>query len=163
MSDIRNILDMIQENESDVKPHLPESNPGETSDFVKGNARFAAHAEETLEAMVDKFEVETLPEFLRDEGVEVPNNVKEDDELNEYKWQPRADGSTRIEVAKVYQCNSCDGDGTVVDETEDDAELVTCRQCLGTGHVDAEGNPVRIGFGPREDEVVTGRENELET
>ena len=163
MSDIRNILDMIQENESDVKPHLPESNPGETSDFVKGNARFAAHAEETLEAMVDKFEVETLPEFLRDEGVEVPNNVKEDDELNEYKWQPRADGSTRIEVAKVYQCNSCDGDGTVVDETEDDAEVVTCRQCLGTGHVDAEGNPVRIGFGPREDEVVTGRENELET
>jgi hypothetical protein len=154
---------MIQENESDVKPHLPESNPGETSDFVKGNARFAAHAEETLEAMVDKFEVETLPEFLRDEGVEVPNNVKEDDELNEYKWQPRADGSTRVEVAKVYQCNQCDGDGTVVDETEDDAEVVTCRQCLGTGHVDAEGNPVRIGFGPREDEVVTGRENELET
>ena len=74
MSDIRNILDMIQENEKDVKPHLPESNPGETSDFVKNNARFAAHAEETLDAMVDKFEVETLPEFLEDEGVEVPNN-----------------------------------------------------------------------------------------
>ena len=190
MSDIRNILDMIQENEKDVKPHLPESNPGETSDFVKNNARFAAHAEETLEAMVDKFEVETLPEFLRDEGVAVPNrevdeNISdnklptidqemdsyfgskpgelEEDELNEYKWHPRADGSTRIEVAKVYQCNQCDGDGTVVDETEDDAEVVTCRRCLGTGHVDAEGNPVRIGFGPREDEVVTGREEELET
>ena len=190
MSDIRNILDMIQENEKDVKPHLPESNPGETSDFVKNNARFAAHAEETLEAMVDKFEVETLPEFLRDEGVALPNkevdeNISdnklptidkemdsyfgskpgelEEDELNEYKWQPRADGSTRIEVAKVYQCNQCDGDGTVVDETEDDAEVVTCRQCIGTGHVDAEGNPVRIGFGPREDEVVTGREEELET
>ena len=190
MSDIRNILDMIQENEKDVKPHLPESNPGETSDFVKNNARFAAHAEETLDSMVDKFEVETLPEFLRDEGVEVPNrevdeNISdnklptidkemdsyfgskpgelEEDELNEYKWQPRADGSTRIEVAKVYQCNQCDGDGTVVDETEDDAEVVTCGQCIGTGHVDAEGNPVRIGFGPREDEVVTGREEELET
>ena len=160
MSDIRNILDMIQENEKDVKPHLPESNPGETSDFVKGNARFAAHAEETLKAMVDKFEVETLPEFLRDEGVEVPN--KEED-LNEYRWQPSSDGGTRKEVAKIYQCNYCDGDGTVVDETEDDAEVVTCRQCLGTGHVDAEGNPVRIGFGPREDEVVTGREEELET
>ena len=48
MRDIRNILDMIQENEKDVKPHLPESNPGETSDFVKNNARFAAHAEETV-------------------------------------------------------------------------------------------------------------------
>lgn len=190
MSDIRNILDMIQENEKDVKPHLPESNPGETSDFVKNNARFAAHAEETLDAMVSRFEVETLPEFLEDEGVEVPNNEVdenisdnklptidkemdsyfgskpgelEEDELNEYKWQPRADGSTRIEVAKVYQCNQCDGDGTVVDETEDDAEVVTCGQCIGTGHVDAEGNPVRIGFGPREDEVVTGREEELDT
>jgi len=160
MSDIRNILVMIQENEKDVKPHLPESNPGETSDFVKNNARFAAHAEETLGSMVDKFEVETLPEFLRDEGVEVPN--KEED-LNEYRWQPSSDGNTRTEVAKVYQCNDCDGDGTVVDETEDDAEVVICKQCLGTGHVDAEGNPVRIGFGPREDEVVTGREEELET
>ena len=188
MSDIRNILDMIQENEKDVKPHLPESNPGETSDFVKNNARFAAHAEETLEAMVDKFEVETLPEFLRDEGVKIPNNKEEEvDEnisdnklptidqemdsyfgskpgtLEEYKWQPRADGNTRIEVAKVYQCNDCLGDGTVVDETEDDAQVVVCRACQGTGHVDAEGNPVRIGFGPREDEVVTGREEELET
>lgn len=160
MSDIRNILDMIQENEKDVKPHLPESNPGETSDFVKNNARFAAHAEETLDSMVDKFEVETLPEFLEDEGVEVPN--KEED-LNEYKWKPRADGNTRTEVAKVYQCNDCDGDGTVVDEREDDAEVVICEPCQGTGHVDAEGNPVRIGFGPREDEVVTGREEELET
>ena len=160
MSDIRNILNMIQENEKDVKPHLPESNPGETSDFVKNNARFAAHAEETLDSMVDKFEVETLPEFLEDEGVEVPN--KEED-LNEYKWKPRADGNTRIEVAKVYQCNDCDGDGTVVDWTEDDAEVVICKPCQGTGHVDAEGNPVRIGFGPREDEVVTGREEELET
>jgi hypothetical protein len=179
---------MIQENEKDVKPHLPESNPGETSDFVKNNARFAAHAEETLEAMVDKFEVETLPEFLRDEGVKIPNNKEEEvDEnisdnklptidqemdsyfgskpgtLEEYRWQPSSDGGTRKEVAKVYQCNDCDGDGTVVDETEDDAEVVTCRQCLGTGHVDAEGNPVRIGFGPREDEVVTGHEKELET
>ena len=160
MRDIRNILNIIENSNKDVKPHLPESNPGETSDFVKNNARFAAHAEETLGSMVDKFEVETLPEFLRDEGVEVPN--KEED-LNEYRWQPSSDGGTRKEVAKVYQCNDCDGDGTVVDETEDDAEVVTCRQCLGTGHVDAEGNPVRIGFGPREDEVVTGHEEELET
>ena len=74
MSDIRNILDMIQENEKDVKPHLPESNPGETSDFVKNNARFAAHAEETLDSMVSGFEVETLPEFLHDEGVALPKN-----------------------------------------------------------------------------------------
>ncbi len=190
MSDIRNILDMIQENEKDVKPHLPESNPGETSDFVKNNARFAAHAEETLDSMVSGFEVETLPEFLRDEGVALPNkevdeNISdnklptidkemdsyfgskpgelEEDELNEYKWRPRADGNSRTEVAKVYNCEACDGDGTVVDEKEDDAEVIVCEKCLGSGHVDAEGNPVRIGFGPREDEVVTGKEEELET
>ena len=193
MSDIRNILDMIQENEKDVKPHLPESNPGETSDFVKNNARFAAHAEETLDSMVSGFEVETLPEFLRDEGVALPKNREEEvdenisdnklptidkemdsyfgskpgeleeDELNEYKWRPRADGNSRTEVAKVYNCEACDGDGTVVDEKEDDAEVIVCEKCLGSGHVDAEGNPVRIGFGPREDEVVTGKEEELET
>lgn len=193
MSDIRNILDMIQENEKDVKPHLPESNPGETSDFVKNNARFAAHAEETLDSMVSGFEVETLPEFLHDEGVALPKNREEEvdenisdnkeptidkemdsyfgskpgeleeDELNEYKWRPRADGNSRTEVAKVYNCEACDGDGTVVDETEDDAEVIVCEKCLGSGHVDAEGNPVRIGFGPREDEVVTGKEEELET
>tara|TARA_R100000951_G_scaffold108876_1_gene105405 strand:+ start:407 stop:2284 length:1878 start_codon:yes stop_codon:yes gene_type:complete len=181
---------MIQENEKDVKPHLPESNPGETSDFVKNNARFAAHAEETLDSMVSGFEVETLPEFLRDEGVALPNkevdeNISdnklptidkemdsyfgskpgelEEDELNEYKWRPRADGNSRTEVAKVYNCEACDGDGTVVDEKEDDAEVIVCEKCLGSGHVDAEGNPVRIGFGPREDEVVTGKEEELET
>ena len=68
MSDIRNILNMITESEKDVKPHLPESNPGETSDFVKNNARFAGHAEETLDSMVAGFEVETLPEFLRRRG-----------------------------------------------------------------------------------------------
>jgi hypothetical protein len=59
MHDIRNILNIINESESDVKPHLPESNPGETSDFVKNNARFAAHGEETLDSMVAGFEVET--------------------------------------------------------------------------------------------------------
>ena len=160
MHDIRNILNIINESESDVKPHLPESNPGETSDFVKNNARFAAHGEETLDSMVAGFEVETLPEFLEDEGVEVPDS---EEDLNEYKWQPRADGQSKTEVTKVFQCNDCDGDGTVVDETEDDAEVITCKQCLGTGHVDSGGNPVRIGFGPREDEVVTGREEELET
>ena len=37
MSDIRNILNMLQENEKDVKPHLPESNPGETSMFGPEN------------------------------------------------------------------------------------------------------------------------------
>tara|TARA_Y100000385_G_scaffold290344_1_gene363120 strand:- start:3695 stop:5326 length:1632 start_codon:yes stop_codon:yes gene_type:complete len=87
----------------------------------------------------------------------------EEDELNEYKWRPRADGNSRTEVAKVYNCEACDGDGTVVDEKEDDAEVIVCEKCLGSGHVDAEGNPVRIGFGPREDEVVTGKEEELET
>ena len=64
---------MLTENENNVKSHLPESNPGETSDFVKNNARFAGHAEETMDSMIDGWEVETLPEFLKDEGVSIPN------------------------------------------------------------------------------------------
>ena len=131
MHDIRNILNIINESESDVKPHLPESNPGETSDFVKNNARFAAHGEETLDSMVAGFEVETLPEFLEDEGVEVPDS---EEDLNEYKWQPRADGQSKTEVTKVFQCNDCDGDGTVVDETEDDdGTHISCRFLDGEG------------------------------
>jgi len=163
MSDIRNILDMIQENDSDVKPHLPESNPGETSDFVKKNARFDAHSEETLDAMVSKFEVETLPEFLEDEGVKVPQ-PKEEEQLQEFDWVPPTDGGKKSqgEVGKIFQCNNCDGDGTVIDLDDDDAEVEVCNTCVGTGHVDQNGNPVRIGFGPREDEVVTGQEEELE-
>ena len=125
MSDIRNILNMLTENESNVKPHLPESNPGETSDFVKNNARFAGHAEQTLDSMVDKWEVESLPEFLRDAGVKVPNpeedsveeNISgnkpdtidsemdayfgskpgelEEDGLNEYQWKLEGDRANR--------------------------------------------------------------------
>lgn len=144
MRDIRNILDMIQENESDVKPRLPESNPGETSDFVKNNARFAGHAEETLDSMVSGFEVETLPEFLEDEGVEVP-----DDELNEYKWNPGSRPTTRISTddrspkAKVFQCDVCNGKGTVPDEQD---EVEVCYDCLGTGYVDDAGNAISISY-----------------
>lgn len=191
MSNIRNMLNMITENETNVKPHLPESNPGETSDFVKKNARFAGHSEETIGSMVDGWEVETLPEFLNDAGVEVPGaeeveeNISdnkpdtidsemdayfgskpgelEEDGLNEYQWKlegDRANRETRKEV-KIYQCDECDGDGTVFDP-DDDGEVITCKDCQGTGHVDQNGEPVRIGFGPRKDEVVTGRSDELD-
>jgi hypothetical protein len=190
MSNIRNILNMLQENEKDVKPHLPESNPGETSDFVKNNARFAGHAEQTLDSMVDKWEVESLPEFLRDAGVNVPNpeddsveeNISgnkpdtidsemdayfgskpgelEEAELNEYQWKLENNRPDRTEV-KIYQCDECNGDGTIFDP-DDDGEVITCKDCQGTGHVDQNGEPVRIGFGPRKDEVVTGKSDELD-
>ena len=154
---------MLTENESNVKPHLPESNPGETSDFVKNNARFAAHAEQTIDSIVSGFEVETLPEFLKDAGVEVSDNVE--DQLDEYGWHPGGRGSQ--EVGRIYVCNDCDGEGTVVDQDEKDEEVMVCSDCLGTGYVDQDGEPVRIGFGSvedgsREDEVVTDRAEELE-
>ena len=184
MSDIRNILNMLTENESNVKPHLPESNPGETSDFVKNNARFAGHAEETMDSMIDGWEVETLPEFLKDEGVSIPNaeveeNISDNkpdtidsemdayfgsapETLEEFDWEPTAADSANAEVGKIYQCSYCAGDGVVIDPYDDDGEFETCEICVGTGHVDQNGDPVRIGFGPREDEVVTGVADELE-
>ena len=151
MSDIRNILNMLQENEKDVKPHLPESNPGETSDFVKNNARFAAHAEETLDSMVDKFEVETLPEFLRDEGVEVPDNKEE--KLDEFDWNPTSRDDDDGEI-RVKECPRCEGDGVTIDAYDEDDDVKVCQQCTGTGFLTSDGQPIRIGFGPREDEVV---------
>ena len=190
MSEIRNILSMLTENEKDVKPHLPESNPGETSDWIKNNNRFAGHSEETLDSMIDGWEVETLPEFLEDEGVKVPSaegveeNISdnkpdsidsemdayfgskpgelEEDKLDEYKWIPPGVSNIPQELHRIYQCDECFGDGTVFDDTEN-AEVITCPDCLGTGHVDEHGNAVRIGFGPREDEVITGASNELDT
>ena len=163
MSDIRNILNMLQENEKDVKPHLPESNPGETSDFVKNNARFAGHAEETLDSMVAGFEVETLPEFLEDEGVEVP-----DDELNEYKWNPGSRPTRRISTddrspeAKVYQCDACHGAGTVDDDEDDEVEV--CDDCLGTGYVDDVGNAISISYpgfeGEGSEDIMSVDDNE---
>jgi len=183
MSNIRNMLNMITENETNVKPHLPESNPGETSDFVKKNARFAGHSEETIGSMVDGWEVETLPEFLNDAGVEVPGaeeveeNISDNkpdtidsemdayfgsapETLEEFDWDPSK--SNASQVGKIFRCDNCDGDGTVIDAFDDDGEIETCDVCLGTGHVDQNGEPVRIGFGPREDEIVTGAADELE-
>jgi len=151
MSDIRNILNMLQENEKDVKPHLPESNPGETSDFVKNNARFAAHAEETLDSMVDKFEVETLPEFLRDEGVEVPDNKEE--KLDEFDWNPTSRDDDDGEI-RVKECPRCEGDGVTIDAYDEDDDVKVCQKCTGTGFLTSDGQPIRIGFGPREDEVT---------
>jgi len=156
---------MITENEKNVKPHLPESNPGETSDFVKNNARFAAHAEQTLDSMVSGFEVETLPEFLKDAGVALPDKVE--DQLDEYGWHPGRTANSR-EIGRILICDECDSEGTVVDYDEVDDEVMICGNCLGTGYVDQDGEPVRIGFGSdedgsREDEVVVDREDELET
>ena len=168
MSDIRNILNIINENSHHVKPNLPESNPGETSDFVKNNARFAGHAEETLDSMVAGFDVETLPEFLEDEGVELPADAQAqadaDEELNEYKWnpsrKPAREISTRSPEAKVFQCDVCNGVGTVPDE---DDEVEICDDCLGTGYVDELGNAISIsypGFDGVNDDSLDVEDNE---
>ena len=184
MRDIRNIMNIITESEKHVKPHLPESNPGETSDFVKNNARFAAHSEETLDSMVDNFEVETLPEFLRDEGIELPDNKEEEVEenisdnklptidqemdsyfgskpetLEEFDWTPGQRVSS--EEVTIKKCQKCDGDGTIIDAYDEDDEIRVCDICTGTGFLTKDGEPIRIGFGPREDEVVPA-EDELE-
>ena len=127
--DLRNILDILTENEVEVKTRLPESNPGETSQFTKNNAKFASHAEQTLDSMVNGWDIETLPEFLKDEGVELPAGEEEAEEeieaVNE-KWNSPVPRSNSSE-----ECNVCYGDTWVIDYTRN--VPIQCPKCNGTG------------------------------
>lgn len=139
---IRNIIDILTEKSSKVKPNLPinESNPGATSDLVKSNAPFNAHSEQTLNGMVDEFEVQSLGQFLRSKGVK-PDYEKSDDadkksekdeDLKEF-WTnpPRKPPSTP--PSGRYECTECWGDGETFD---DNANVVECPKCQGKGFID---------------------------
>jgi DNA-directed RNA polymerase subunit RPC12/RpoP len=140
--DIRNIIDIITAKSAEVKANSPinlmESNPGATSDLVKSNAAFNAHAEETLNGMVDEFEVQTLDQFLRSKGVkpdyEKSGKDEDDEDLKEF-WTnpPRKPPSSQDVRPGKYECTECWGDGTTFDVND---EIIVCPKCNGKGFID---------------------------
>lgn len=137
---IRNIIDILAEKSTEVKPNLPinESNPGATSDLVKSNASFNAHAEETLNGMVDEFEVQSLDQFLLSKGVE-PDYEKADDtdeksekdeDLKEFWANPPLKSPDIQQNSGRYECTECWGDGTTFDVNDN---IIVCPKCQGTG------------------------------
>ena len=145
--DIRNIIDILTENSTEVKSNLPinESSPGATSDLVKSNAPFFAHSEETLGDMVDDLKVQTLNQFLRSKGVkpdyeavddkDVPEKEDEDEESLKEFWTnpPRKPASSEPIKPGKYECTECWGDGTTFDVND---EIIVCPKCQGNGYID---------------------------
>jgi len=129
--DIRNIIDILADKSSEVKPTLPinESNPGETSDLVKSNAPFSAHAEETLNGMVDEFEVQTLDQFLKSHNIEP--DYEDEKDLKEFWTNPPRQSPPPPPPGK-YECDQCWGDGT---DFDDHYNVITCRKCDGKGYI----------------------------
>ena len=68
----------------------------------------------------------------------------------EMDWSP-----THREVMSIHKCVQCDGDGVTIDAYDEDDDVKVCEKCKGTGFNTGYGQPIRIGFGPREYEVVT--------
>ena len=58
-------------------------------------------------------------------------------------------------VMSSHKCKQCDGDGVTIDAYDEDDDVKVCEKCKGTGFNTGYGQPIRIGFGPREYEVVT--------
>ena len=153
--DIRNIIDILTEKSSKVKPNLPinESNPGVTSDLVKSNAPFYAHSEETLNGMVDEFEVQSLGQFLRSKGVkpdyeksdDADKKSEEDEDLKEFFTNPPRKPPSTPPPGR-YECTECWGDGETFDENYN---VVECPKCNGQGFIDTR----RVAEGEELDEA----------
>ena len=147
MSDIRNILNIINESEGDVKSNLPEANPGVTSDLVKTTAKFQGRSDGSNDGMSNDFEVMSLEDFLLDNGVE----PDEDAEELAIKQQSRADGDDEAEDLEEFyvppynnnknirpanqrssgRCEKCRGDGTILNPQRTD--VMVCPECSGAG------------------------------
>ena len=152
---LRNILDIITEGSKEVKPMLPEANPGgSVSDLTKTNAKFyAKNSESSLGGMINSWEVETLPEFLKDEGIDpsyIDTDTGEDDseevedeenQVNEY-WAPRP------REDRIDECDKCSGLGMVKNANY---EILVCDECLGWGEfvngrtVNSRNDPDKVG------------------
>lgn len=147
MSDIRNILNIINESEGNVKSNLPEANPGVTSDLVKTTAKFQGRSDGSNDGMSNDFEVMSLEDFLLDNGVE----PDEDAEELAIKQQARADGDDEAEDLEEFyvppynnnknirpanqrssgRCEKCRGDGTILNPQRTD--VMVCPECSGAG------------------------------
>ena len=133
--DLRNILNILTENEEEVKPNLPEAMQGnKISDLRKTNAKLNQKgAESTLQPMIDSWKVESLTDFIKDKGF-TPTYVDVDKEgekqVNEYfvNLPPIID-----------ECPVCLGDGYVLDKYTDPIRV--CDECLGWGELEDDRPP----------------------
>ena len=133
--DLRNILNILTENEEEVKPNLPEAMQGnKISDLRKTNAKFNQKgAESTLQPMIDSWEVESLTDFIKDKGFTptyVDVDKKGEKQVNEYfvNLPPIID-----------ECPVCLGDGYVLDKYTDPIRV--CDECLGWGELEDDRPP----------------------
>ena len=133
--DLRNILNILTENEEEVKPNLPEAMQGnKISDLRKTNAKFNQKgAESTLQPMIDSWKVESLTDFIKDKGFTptyVDVDKKGEKQVNEYfvNLPPIID-----------ECPVCLGDGYVLDKYTDPIRV--CDECLGWGELEDDRPP----------------------
>jgi len=147
MSDIRNILNIINESEGDVKSNLPEANPGVTSDLVKTTAKFQGRSDGSNDGMSNDFEVMSLEDFLLDNGVEPDEDAEElaikqqaradvDDEAEDLEefYVPPYNNNKNIRPANQRssgRCEKCRGDGTILNPQRTD--VMVCPECSGAG------------------------------
>ena len=151
--DLRNILNILTEGETEVKPNLPEGNPGRVSDLVKSQARFQSRSDGSNADMTDDFEIQTLEQFLLSNGVEPEADAKEvaakqrnkedgTEDLEEYRKYPPYPRGYQPDYGygdaggpnqKTGQCKKCDGDGTVWDKSIWDTRV--CQDCDGKGYL----------------------------
>ena len=135
---LRNILDIITEGSKEVKPTLPEANAGnKTSDLRIANSKFNQKgAESTLQPMIDSWEIETLAEFLEDEGIEpsyINIDKKNEEQVNEYF----------VNLPPIVEdCPECLGDGYVLGDKHTDPIRV-CDECLGWTYLEDDLPPER--------------------
>ena len=134
--DLRNILNILTENEGEVKPNLPEAMQGnKISDLRKTNAKFNQKgAESTLQPMIDSWKVESLADFVKDEGFTptyVDVDKKGEEQVNEYfaNLPPIID-----------DCPECLGDGYVLGDEYTDPIRV-CDECLGWTYLEDDRPP----------------------
>ena len=133
--DLRNILNILTENEEEVKPNLPEAMQGnKISDLRIANSKFNQKgAESTLQPMIDSWEVESLTDFIKNGGFTptyVDVDKKGEKQVNEYfvNLPPIID-----------ECPVCLGDGYVLDKYTDPIRV--CDECLGWGELEDDRPP----------------------
>jgi hypothetical protein len=150
--DLRNILNILTENEEEVKPNLPEAMQGnKISDLRKTNAKFNQKgAKSTLQPMVDAFEVKSLAEFVKDAGF-TPTffdvNKGDGKAVNEY--------FTGLPPV-IDPCEECDGHGVILQGWRDPIRI--CDECLGWGEL-KDGEPKESRINPRIFDEVTKMNN----
>ena len=134
--DLRNILDILTESEGEVKPIIPEvAGSNKISDLRIANSKFNQKgAESTLQPMIDSWEVESLADFVKDEGFTptyVDVDKKGEEQVNEY-WTSSP--------AVVETCPECHGDGMTLFGWKDPIRI--CDDCLGWGKLE-DGKPLK--------------------